>query len=460
MNSYNSKKITGYLPNETPSWWRTFLLGFQHAITMFPATVLLPLLVGFDIGIVLFTTGLSTITALILSRITTGKFIPLFYGSSFTYTAALLTITHANFGIYAGDSVRLAQVGIIASGVFNIVIGVLIKLFGKKALDKILPPIITGTVALAIGVNLSGHALKLAFYNDTSEVSNKFIFVAAITLFSTIFYSYYLKGRGFFGLLPVLFGAVTGYLASYCMGMINISLLYKTDWIQIPLFTFPDFKNQRIIEVIFGIGIVSVATIPQSIARLYQISIYVDRLADEKSKPRYNLENHASINMMLDGMSDFLNGLLGGVGSTEYGENNALMGVTRNYSGPVLIVAGLFAILFSFIGKLQGLIMTIPACVSGGLSIYLFGVVAMQGITILQERAVDLFEPKELAIGSVVLTISIGGQIISGGSIPVIIQGIFPNGIPAIAAGALCGIFINVIFLVFPNKSSSKKLKG
>ena len=96
---YGEKRNLGYLPNEAPVWWKTLVLGFQHAITMFPATVLLPLLVGFDIGIVLFTNGLSTITALILSRISTSKFIPLYYGSSFAYTGALLVITHADFGI-------------------------------------------------------------------------------------------------------------------------------------------------------------------------------------------------------------------------------------------------------------------------------------------------------------------------------------------------------------------------
>jgi len=448
----NNKKNIGYLPNEVPKWWKSIIFGFQHAITMFPATVLLPLLVGFDIGIVLFTTGLSTITALILSKITTGKFIPLFYGSSFSYIAALLVITNADFGVYAGDNVRLAQVGIIVSGLINIIVGVFIKISGKQALDKVLPPIITGCVALAIGVNLSGYALKLAFYNDTSEISNKFVFIAFVTLFSTILYSHYLKERGFWGLLPVLLGVITGYLLSLHLGVVNMEPVHNANLIQIPMFTFPDFNNSRVLESIFSIGIISIATIPQSISRLYQISIYVDKLADERFVPRYNLEKHVGLNTILDGISDSLNGLLGGVGSTEYGENNSLMAITRNYSGIVLLIAGIFAILFSFFGKLQGLILSIPACVTGGIAIYLFGIVAIQGIIILKEYAVDLFETKNLSIGAVVLTISIGGQMIGGGNIPIEVEHFFPNGIPSIAAGALCGILLNTIFLLFSNK--------
>jgi uracil permease len=150
----------------------------------------------------------------------------------------------------------------------------------------------------------------------------------------------------------------------------------------------------------------------------------------------------------LDGIGDAINGLLGGVAGTNYGENNSLMAITRNYSGPALIAAGVLAMLLGFVGKLAGLVNTIPVAVTGGLAIYLFGVIGMQGIAIIQEKGVNLFNPRPLAIGAVITTIAIGGQIMGDGLIPIVVPGIFPNGLPAIATGAVCGILLNLLFLI------------
>ena len=136
--SESKQKIFGYLPNDQPAIGQLILLGFQHVLTMFPATVLVALLVGFDVGTVLAVSGLATVTALILSRVWIGKFIPLYYGSSFSYITATLTLTGADFGAYAGkELVSLAQVGIVATGIINIIVGLIIAKVGKGALDKV-----------------------------------------------------------------------------------------------------------------------------------------------------------------------------------------------------------------------------------------------------------------------------------------------------------------------------------
>jgi uracil permease len=122
-----SGSVRGYLPNDVPPPGQIVLLGIQHVLTMFPATVLVALLVGFDVGTVLTVSGVATVTALALSRIVGGRFIPLYYGSSFSYIAAILAVTGAEFATYAGDTVRIAQVGIVATGVINIAIGFLIR---------------------------------------------------------------------------------------------------------------------------------------------------------------------------------------------------------------------------------------------------------------------------------------------------------------------------------------------
>jgi uracil permease len=454
------RRVFGYLPNDVPPWWKTIILGFQHVVTMFPATVLVALLVGFDVATVLFVSGLATVTALILSKIIGGKFIPLYYGSSFSYIAATLALTNANFGAYAGtELVRLAQVGIFATGIVNILVGIIVRFAGKSALDKVLPPIITGSVALVIGVNLAGAAINMAFGGPAEDagVMTKSVIVAVITLVGTIAFSVYLQGKGFIGLIPILLGAALGYLAAIladavtpaAQPVLSYQALRDAAWVQVPRFTLPAFGDPRAWEAVAAIAIIAIATIPESTAHLYQISLYVDRLADQLKKPRLHLDELIGLNLILDGIGDGINGFLGGVAGTNYGENNSLMAITRNYSGPALIAAGVLAMLLGFVGKLAGLVGTVPQAVTGGLAIYLFGVIGLQGIAIIQEKGVNLFDPRQLAIGAVITAVGIGGQIMGNGNIPIIVPGVFPNGLPCIATGAVCGILLNLLFLIF-----------
>jgi uracil permease len=146
-------------------------------------------------------------------------------------------------------------------------------------------------------------------------------------------------------------------------------------------------------------------------------------------------------------VGDILHGMVGATAGTNYGENNSLMAITRNYSGPALIAAGVICILLAFVGKLSAFVATIPVFVSGGLALYLFGVIGMQGIALMQEHRVDLFDPLELGVGAVIMVIGIGGTIgYEGGFLPIKIPGVFPNGLPAIATAALMGIVLNLIF--------------
>ncbi len=435
------RKVWGFLPNDAPPAGQLVLLGFQHVLTMFPATVLVALLVGFDVGTVLTVSGVATAVALILSYVWIGKFIPLYYGSSFSYIAATLTLTHAQFGQYAGEAVRLAQVGIVATGIANIVVGFIIVWAGKAFLDKVLPPVLTGSVALVIGVTLGGSALNMASANWI---------VALLTLLATIVFSVYLQGRGFIGLLPILLGAVFGYLVSIPFGLVDLTSVGAAGFFVVPRFTLPAFGDPRAWEAVAAIAVIAIATIPESTAHLYQISLYVDTLADTLGKKRYELSQHIGKNLVLDGLGDFINGLFGGVAGTNYGENNSLMAITRNYSGPALLMAAAIAILLGFIGKLTALVNTIPTAVTGGLAIYLFGVIGMQGIALIQSEKVNLFDPRQLAVGAVVTIIAIGGQILGGGFIAIPVPGIFPDGLPAIATGAVVGILLNLIFVFFP----------
>lgn len=450
MHAATDSAIIGYLPNDRPPFLRMLVLGFQHVLTMFPATALVALLVGFDLGAVLTMSGVATIVALTLSRLTTGRFIPLYYGSSFSYIAATLVLTEAGFGEYAGDAVSIAQVGIVATGVVNILVGLAIRFAGgREFIDKVLPPILTGSVAAVIGIALAYAALDMA---------NAHWGVALFTLIVTILLSVYLQGRGFLGLIPILLGALAGYALAALLGLVDFSPVTNASLFAVPHFSLPAFGNPRAWEAIGTIAVIAIATIPESTAHLYQIGLYVDELADRMGREKYNLSNLVGSNLVFDGIGDLVNGMFGGVAGTNYGENNSLMVITRNYSGPVLITAGIIAIVMGFVGKFTAIINTVPLAVTGGLAIYLFGVIGMQGVALIMSEKVDLYDPRNLAIGAVVFVVGVGGHIGLDGNLPIpVMTGIFPNGLPAIPTAAVLGILLNLVFMAFPAPYDKQK---
>ena len=449
------QKNNYFLPNDKPPLGKMLLLGLQHVLTMFPATVLVAIIVGFHINTVLLASGVATLVALILSKLKIGTFIPLYYGSSFSYLAAILAITKAQYGVVAPDElIRTAQAGIVCTGVINILVGLLIHYGGgKKTINKILPPVVTGSVACVIGFSLGYTALQNASGGCCGVVDNGAWWLAAfVTLIATILFSVYLRGKGFIGMLPILLGAIVGYVVSIPLGLVDFSLVTQSSFFMIPHITTPSFTSELSITAIASIAIMAIATIPESTAHLYQIGLYVDKLAESKGREKVGLSKFVGFNLILDGIGDMINGLLGGAAGTNYGENNSLMVITQNYSGYSLICAAVIAILLSFSGILSGIVRSIPTAVSGGLSIYLFGVIGMQGIALMIEEKVDMFDPRNLAIGAVIFIIGVGGHIgFTNGLLPIpLLQSIFPDGWPAIATGALLGIVLNLVFNSFP----------
>jgi len=446
--------VFGYLPNDVPPLGQNILLGFQHVLTMFPATIFVAAFCGFHVGTVLLASGISTIVALVLSRRGIGTFIPLFYGSSFSYIAAYLGIVQTMtgsapaFGVPVPDEViSTMQAGIVATGILNILVGLLIRQIGKDNLDKVLPPVVTGSVAAIIGFGLAFAAL--------GNLASANFLVALITLLLTVLFSVYLQNRGFIGMLPILLGGLAGYIISALIapGSVDLSRTAAAAWFQMPHITFPSFAGPMVVTAITSIAIMAIATIPESTAHLYQISLYVDRLAQDMRQKKIGLDKNIGFNLMLDGLGDSLNGLLGATAGTNYGENNSLMAITRNYSGPALIAAGVISILLGFIGKLQELVASVPLAVSGGLAIYLFGVIGMQGFALMQENKVSMFDPRNLAVGAIIMVVGIGGNIgYPGGFIPIVVPNLFPSGLPAIATAAVLGILLNAIFLIFKPK--------
>jgi len=453
MSTATKPRVFGYLPDDNPPLGAMLSLGFQQFLTMFPATVLVAILTKFDVGITLLASGLGTIVALLVSK----RKIPMYYGSSFSYIAVIITVMskfapdcYNSAATYCPEGVQIVQVGIILTAVFEILVGLLIMRVGKTALDRILPPIITGSMAMVIGVALANAALGNAGNWAAPEIASKTWTVAFITLIATVLFSVYLQGKGLIGMLPILLGAIFGYLVSIPFGLVNFSNVTNAAWFEMPKFTFPAFNNPEAWGMALSIALIFIATVPESTAHLYQMSLYIDELAEEMGRKPYNIKELIGLNLVADGADDIIVGFLGGCAGTNYGENNSLMAITRNYSTAVLMTAGAMAIVLGFFGKLVALVNTMPAAVVGGLSIYLFGVIGMQGVALIQSEKVNLFDPKQLAIGAIILVCGIGGNLsLANGVFPFNIPFLFPNGIPAIVFAAIVGIALNLIFVVF-----------
>lgn len=452
-------KVLGYLPNDVPPFGQMVLLGFQHVLTMFPATVLCAILMHFPVSTVLTITGLGTVVTLVVSKLAIGTYIPLYYGSSFSYITAVVGIMAAK-GVTEGTAppevISVVTAGFIATAIINVVVGLIIRATGgKKGLDFVLPAIVTGPVACTIGIGLGAAALQMSSGTccgvTDPGMQLRWWTAAIVTLLAAYILSVYLQGKGFIGMLPILLAAIIGYIVSIPLGLVNFGAFGQEALLRAPTITFPRFNDPLTLTAVVGIGIMAIATIPESTAHLYQISLYVDHLAEEQGRKKYRLAEYIGLNLILDGLDDFINGLFGSTAGTNYGENNSLMVITRNYAGPALITAGLIAVVLGFIGPLAEAIASIPTAVSGGLAIYLFGVIGMQGIALMMAEKVNLYDPKHLAIGATILIIGIGGNIgFPNGFLPIpLLTGVFPNGWPAIATGAVVGILLNLITLVW-----------
>ena len=262
------KAILGYLPNDTPPFGKMVLLGFQHVMTMFPATVLCALLMKFNVSTVLAITGLGTIAALLGSKFSMGKFIPLYYGSSFSYIAAVVGVESrlVGQGMDQSQIIPVIQAGFIATGAINVVVGLLIRIAGgKKAVDIVLPAVVTGSVACTIGIGLGAAALNEASGYVTGNAPNGILSwwaVAMITLVAAICFSVYLQNKGFIGMLPILFAAIVGYLISIPFGLTPAQLFTSPIFVT-PQISWPVFNNPASLTVIIGVGIMCIATIPE-----------------------------------------------------------------------------------------------------------------------------------------------------------------------------------------------------
>ena len=282
------KEVYGYLPDEDPSIARLLLYALQQVIVMFPATITVALITGFQVSTTIFASGLATLCFILITK----RRIPLYYGSSFAYLSAVSSMAMAEgtadqialwqqTGILPPELISKAQFGIIMSGFISIAAGLIVKKCGKDAVEKLLPASITGSVSMIIGLTLSHNALG-DFINVSSNAlqNNLWLLVAIVTLLSTVIYSRYLKGL--LGQLPLLLGVITGCVVAALFLLIFDVNLFRSvpqaaleasifklgdgSIFALPAFTLPKFSWAALI----GIMPIAIATLPESTAHIYQ----------------------------------------------------------------------------------------------------------------------------------------------------------------------------------------------
>ncbi|RFU63348.1 solute carrier family 23 protein [Peribacillus glennii] len=415
----------------SPAQWIT--LSMQHLFAMFGATVLVPFLVGLSPGIALISSGVGTLSYLLITK---GQ-IPAYLGSSFAFIAPIIAAK-------ALGGPESAMIGCFFAGLVYGIIALIIKRVGLNWLMNLLPPVVVGPVIIVIGLGLAGTAVNMAMYENPGAPAGKLVYstthitVALITLAVTIISSIFL--RGFLKLIPILIGIIAGYISAYVAGIIDFSGIAKAKWFEMPEFMIPfvSYTPNVSWEVIIIMVPVAIVTLAEHIGHQMVLSKVVGKNFIEKPGLHRSIAG--------DGVGIMIGSLIGGPPLTSYGENIGVLAITRAFSVYIIGGAGVIAILFGFIGKISAVISSIPQAVMGGISILLFGIIASSGLRMLIDNKVDFGNNRNLIIASVILVIGVGGAYVK------LSDAVSLSGM---ALAAIIGVLLN---LILPGRSNAGQM--
>lgn len=417
--------------NKTMS--RKLILGIQHVLAMFGATVLVPALTGLNTSITLICAGLGTL----LFHLVTKRKVPVFLGSSFAFMGGIMAVIGDS---RAGDPDFLEKLAalkgaLIIAGLVYAVFALIIKLVGYEKVNKVLPPIVTGPVIIVIGLRLSSSAINNAFYVN-GDFNLKAVFVTVCVLATVVAVSIFAKG--IFNLMPILFAIIVGYLVSYFMGFCDFEAVKTAHF-----FSFMDtsIRDQLLCVPTFKAhAILSVAPIA-----LVTMVEHVGDITTNSAVTGQNFMVDPGIHRTLlgDGLATALAGLLGGPANTTYGENTGVLAVTKNYDPSIIRIAAVFAVLLGIFGKVGAVITSIPGPVIGGISIVLYGMISSVGVRIIVNERLNFGNSRNLMIAAIILVLGIGCD-----SIPI-------TGTVSISGLALSAIVGIVMAQILPESGDS-----
>lgn len=377
------------------------IVGVQFLFVAFGATVLVPLLVGMDPSVALFTAGMGT---LIFHLATKGK-VPIFLGSSFAFIAPIVKATEL-YGLPGTLS------GLVAVGAVYGIMSALVKFRGTGFISYLFPPSVVGPVIMLIGLSLASTGVDMAKSNWL---------LAIISLIATVVVTMFAKGM--LRLIPIFVGIVAGYVAAMCMGLVDFQPVADAPWLALPAFVRAEFSLEAIIFMVP----VAIAPVIEHIGDVYAIN--------EVAGKDFVKDPGLHRTMLGDGMACVAAALIGGPPVTTYSEVTGAVSLTKITDPAVIRIAAVTGILFSVLGKVSALLKTIPSAVLGGIMLLLFGTIASIGINSLLKNKVDLGNTRNLVIASLILTLGIGGAELTFGNFT----------IGGIGLAALVGVLLNLV---------------
>ena len=392
---------------------RKAALSLQHLLAMFGSTVSVPLLTGFDPSVAIFCAGIGTL----IFHFCTDWRVPVFLGSSFAFIGVINQVSDA----FNGD-LAYAQGGIIVAGCLYIIMSLIVKFIGVEKVKKYFPPQVTGAMIAVIGLNLIPSAVDMAM---------TYLPIAIITLAVAMGINQFAKGSiKQFGVIIAVF---TGLALSFILKQVDITTASQASWFAIPNFRLPKFS----LEAILMIAPVVLATFMEHIGDITTNGTVVGQ----------NFIENPGLNRTLlgDGLATIFAGFAGGPANTTYGENTALLAITKNYDPRVLELTAVFAIVLSCVGKFGGFLQSIPQAVMGGISIYLFSMITYVGVKSIKDSKCYEGNIKNVIIMATVLIIGLGTSYLST------FAGI-EIGIPLSQTSSLTGLSLAAIVGVILNR--------
>ncbi|HYJ78839.1 MAG TPA: solute carrier family 23 protein [Longimicrobiaceae bacterium] len=392
---WTEKKEGIIAPDERLPWGQTVVVGLQHIFAMFGATVLVPILMGFDPNTSIFFSGIGTLIFFVV----VGGRVPSYLGSSFAFVAVTLAATG-----YAGQgpnpNLGVALGGIIAAGALYALIGIIVMVAGYRWIEKLMPPVVTGSVVAIIGLNLAPVAIRAI------SASRFDTLVGLLTVLATGAVAVY--APGLLRRVPILLGGVIGYLLYMVLtnglGMgtpVDFTALRQAAWFGLPNFTAPVFRAD--VALLFAPA--AIVLVAENLGHVKAVGAITGR----------SLDRYLGRAFLGDGLACMVAASGGGTGVTTYAENIGVMAVTRIYSTLIFVVAAFGAIVMGLSPKFGALIGTIPGPVLGGLSVVLFGLIAATGGRIWVQNRVDFSNNRNLITAAVTLTLGAGDLVLNVG---------------------------------------------
>lgn len=392
------------------------IVGLQFLFVAFGALVLVPLLTGLDANVALFTAGIGT---LVFQLINKENVPPIFLASSFAFIAPI------SYGVKTWG-IAATMSGLVAAGLFYVVLSFVIRLKGSDFLHKILPAVVVGPVIMSIGLILAPVAVYMAMGKTGDGAiqlvpQHQALVISMVALLVTVFAS--LSSKGIFKLIPILLGIIAGYIVALMYGIVDFSSIAKASWFAMPNFTAPVFHLEAIIFILP----IAIAPAIEHIGDMLAIS----NITKEDYLKKPGLKN----TLLGDGIATSLASFFGGPPNTTYSEVTGAVSVTKAFNPAIMTWAAIFAIILAFVGKVGGFLATMPVPVMGGIMLLLFGIIASIGIGTLVKEKVDLTCTRNMIIVSMILVFSIGGMTFNLGGVA----------FSGIGLGAIVGIILNLV---------------